>query len=1212
MRRILALFTGLLLMTGFGVAAPGPAVASDQTFSSVVRGTPVNYTPNVLDGTVFSIAEVGNTIILGGSFTQVQASTGGPILTRNGIVAFNKDNGTISTSFAPQFNNTVRSVVAAADGQSVYVAGQFGTLNGASVPKVTRLALSNGARVTSFNPGVVNAVIHDMKLSGNRLFIGGEFTSVRGEARTGLAELDPASGGLRPNTNIVIEGTHLGGNTFVHKFDITPDGRTMVVTGNFRTMNGLDRVQVGIVDLAASPAVVTDWQTDMWKPNCYSVFAYYLNDLDISPDGSYFVLGSMGGYGSGPPSLCDSVSRWEFSESGAGVTPVWVDYTGGDSVYALESTGDTVYFGGHNRWMNNPFRADALGPGGVAREGIGALSAVSGLPMAWNPGRDRGRGVFDLLATSQGLWVGSDTDRIARYLYRARIAMFPLAGGTRIPSAAAPKLPVDVLQSGALSGSLDPRYLFRVNGGGDTVPSIDAGPDWVGDTTAPGSGYRNTGNAASYDAVPSVTSNVPTGTPRSVFSTERWDGGDNPEMKWSFPVTAGKNVQVRIYLSDRCSCTSTPGSRVFSMTVDGQMAFENYDINANVGHDVGTVLTKDIVSDGTVDLEFLHVVENPAVNAVEIFDLDAAAPDPGQADQLHELYFDGTAASAAGSPVAGAVSWDSVRGGFVADGAVYLATSTGELQRRSFDGERIGAATDVNLNGLGNFSTEMQSMTGLFYSNGRIYFTLSGQPNLYMRHFELDSGIVGAQQYTVAGPAGGMNWSSVRGMFLAGGKLYWASAAGNLNALDWTETVRSGTVSGNSTAVSGPALDGANWAAKSLIATPGTPPPPPNQKPVASFNDSCDGLACEFNGSGSSDPDGSVAGYAWSTSDGGSGSGAVLKHTFGEAGTFEVTLTVTDNDGATASVTRNVTVDHKPNQGPTAAFAESCDFLACTFDAAGSSDPDGTVAGYTWSIDGGPAAGGQVFTHTFDAAGSYSVTLAVTDNSGATDSVTRTVTVSADPGPPPASTVAFVGSSASNNTGSVRSHSAALPAGIQVGDVLVASFSTNSGTVAVTDPAGWDVAALSNTTSLRSVLYTKVATAADVGATVSVGTETFTRGSLVLRAYRGAGLAAASIALESETVNRAAHTTPLLSAGAGDWVLSYWADKTATSTSWQVPAGQTVRQTGAGTGAGHLSWLATDSDGPVAEGAAGGLTATADSSTANAVMGTVVLTPAAP
>lgn len=89
-----------------------------------------------------------------------------------------------------------------------------------------------------------------------------------------------------------------------------------------------------------------------------------------------------------------------------------------------------------------------------------------------------------------------------------------------------------------------------------------------------------------------------------------------------------------------------------------------------------------------------------------------------------------------------------------------------------------------------------------------------------------------------------------------------------------------------------------------------TPPPPANKPPVASFSaPACTaGVACEFDGGGSSDPDGSIASYSWSFGS----SGKTASHTFADAGTFDVTLTVTDNKGAKKSVTRSVTVTAPP------------------------------------------------------------------------------------------------------------------------------------------------------------------------------------------------------------------------------------------------------------------------------------------------------------
>lgn len=96
--------------------------------------------------------------------------------------------------------------------------------------------------------------------------------------------------------------------------------------------------------------------------------------------------------------------------------------------------------------------------------------------------------------------------------------------------------------------------------------------------------------------------------------------------------------------------------------------------------------------------------------------------------------------------------------------------------------------------------------------------------------------------------------------------------------------------------------------------------PPPNQPPVASFSYACTDLACSFDGTGSTDADGTVVSYAWTFGDGGAGAGAQSDHTFTAAGTYGVTLMVTDEDGATGSATQQVSVSPAPPPSGTASI----------------------------------------------------------------------------------------------------------------------------------------------------------------------------------------------------------------------------------------------------------------------------------------------------
>ena len=84
--------------------------------------------------------------------------------------------------------------------------------------------------------------------------------------------------------------------------------------------------------------------------------------------------------------------------------------------------------------------------------------------------------------------------------------------------------------------------------------------------------------------------------------------------------------------------------------------------------------------------------------------------------------------------------------------------------------------------------------------------------------------------------------------------------------------------------------------------------PPANSPPTAAFTSSCTGTNCSFDATTSSDADGTVAQYAWDFGDGSTGSGALAQHTFAAAGTYNVRLTVTDDDGATGTLLRSVTV----------------------------------------------------------------------------------------------------------------------------------------------------------------------------------------------------------------------------------------------------------------------------------------------------------------
>ena len=168
-----------------------------------------------------------------------------------------------------------------------------------------------------------------------------------------------------------------------------------------------------------------------------------------------------------------------------------------------------------------------------------------------------------------------------------------------------------------------------------------------------------------------------------------------------------------------------------------------------------------------------------------------------------------------------------------------------------------------------------------------------------------------------------------------------------------------------------------------------------NEAPEASFAEpTCTGLTCTFTDA-STDSDGSIASREWTFENGdpAASTEATQQVTFSAAGTHTVTLTVTDNEGATDDFSREVTVTGTPgNTPPTAAFTFTCGALDCTFTDA-SSDADGSIASWHWDFGDGQESTEQSPTHTYAAAGEVTVTLTVTDDAGDTDEASETFDV---------------------------------------------------------------------------------------------------------------------------------------------------------------------------------------------------------------------------
>jgi hypothetical protein len=187
-----------------------------------------------------------------------------------------------------------------------------------------------------------------------------------------------------------------------------------------------------------------------------------------------------------------------------------------------------------------------------------------------------------------------------------------------------------------------------------------------------------------------------------------------------------------------------------------------------------------------------------------------------------------------------------------------------------------------------------------------------------------------------------------------------------------------------------------------------------------------------------------------------------------------------------------------------------------------------------------------------------------------------------------------------------------VPAPVQPGDGLLLALTVGSTSTTISGPAGWAEIGRVTTNGAESVLWRKVAGAADAGAAVQVELSKQIKADLRLLAYTGTSTTdpVAGFASVTDPAATAAHTSPTVTvAGAGRWVVTAWSDKSSSTTGWTAPGEVTVRASGAGAGGGRVTSLLGDSGGPVTAGGYGGLTATTNAAS-RAIVWTVVLAPA--
>lgn len=184
-----------------------------------------------------------------------------------------------------------------------------------------------------------------------------------------------------------------------------------------------------------------------------------------------------------------------------------------------------------------------------------------------------------------------------------------------------------------------------------------------------------------------------------------------------------------------------------------------------------------------------------------------------------------------------------------------------------------------------------------------------------------------------------------------------------------------------------------------------TSPPGANTPPTAVISSSATvgdaPLPVDFDGSMSTDKNGSIIVYKWAFGDGGTGTGQLISYTYYLPGNFASALTVTDDGGLSDSASTPVLISEPAggplNSPPTAAINTSVNWghvpLAVSFSGLESTDPDNEIIDYFWNFGDGLTGNGSVVDHLYTRAGTYKAKLKVTDSAGAFDEALHTITV---------------------------------------------------------------------------------------------------------------------------------------------------------------------------------------------------------------------------
>jgi hypothetical protein len=296
MRRSVASFALLVGM----VVALLPAGELRAAQGTVAGGVASSWQTNA---SVHAIGAANGKVYVGGEFTSVRppgAAAGTGETPRSYLAAFDTATGNL-LSFNHTLDAPVRAIVASPDGRTVYVGGDFGTVDGASRPRLAAFDTATNA-LLSWRPRS-NSSVAALAVDGNTLYLGGSISILNGQARTRLGAVAADTGNLLSWAPTA--------DADVNALAVAKDGTKVFVGGRFSNLNGEPHHAVG--SLHPTTGAIIPFPAESAIPPITATCESYLSDLTVDQTTVYgAAVGNGGGCfdGTFAANVSDGSLKW--------------------------------------------------------------------------------------------------------------------------------------------------------------------------------------------------------------------------------------------------------------------------------------------------------------------------------------------------------------------------------------------------------------------------------------------------------------------------------------------------------------------------------------------------------------------------------------------------------------------------------------------------------------------------------------------------------------------------------------------------------------------------------------------------------------------------------------------------------------------------------------------------------------------------------------